>query len=528
MKNAVHSLACVVVCLCSAGAFAAGLPSGYEARRYLNFPGDKWLEVPRTFSTQGMGYSVCATPTTEDSHILSSADAIGPWAVYRSSLMLRYNGAEKDYTTAYTKKTTTQVDFNVAGDNKVFINGVEAESWAGGTSYSASGTMYIGTYGGSPSTSDYLLKGRFYFLKTYSNGALTMDLVPCVRTSDSQAGLYDVNSSEPDAFYFTAGITAADAVDESVLIVDGEPVKLVAPDCGYGEISGFAAGARQTITAPQTSIIDGKRVECVGWTLYKPSVDSTGWTAISSDESNVCEYTHPDPAVQRKLVFHWRVTYRVHTERVSGGIRACKPDQYLVLGDTGSVQARMIRADVTPLWKGNVTFDTYTNTAVSFTVDRPLNYTLGAVERFIIFESYLSGSWQRICDWEGTIEDLSVYGGKMNGNAIDEKDGLGQAVFPHISDGVMTVQFQYVDNKTWLKVVFASFKVENGGLYVKGNGTTFTDAKFTGDAGTKIYRIPGEIELSQTSGGVGGYNVHDLIIPVYCPPDKNGLVFLVK
>lgn len=71
------------------------------------------------------------------------------------------------------------------------------------------GFIQNGTLGGT-SSGEYMT-GKFYSFKIYDNGTLVRDLVPCVRDSDSKAGMYDIAGDSfyysPNSYNFAAGPT---------------------------------------------------------------------------------------------------------------------------------------------------------------------------------------------------------------------------------------------------------------------------------------------------------------------------------
>ena len=160
---------------------------------------------------------------------------------------------------------------------------------------------------------------KLYSFKVIENGTAVADLVPCLRESDSVAGLYD---TVREAFYPNSGSGGSFGYETlaTTLDVTGLPDAAGTPSPAYGRVFGLAAGQTKAVSCGETPATDSagtRKYTCTGWKLY----DADG-TLLDSGSDTSFTYTHPTPAAHRRLEWLWEV------DSVSGTVAA---------GDGGSV-----------------------------------------------------------------------------------------------------------------------------------------------------------------------------------------------
>lgn len=317
------------------GAFGGTIPDGYVEVKHLEFHGTESFSIPVTFSTSdGYGISlkaqVTSRPNSFGPHILNAGSM---WIVYRDdgiflgSSLNSGKSLTKDVNgnALYVNKGVGQdieVAFNVNGDGKNYVNGVEPD----GTFNVAGcrpGSLYIGQYSGG---SGYGLKGLLYHIRLYDHGTLKMNLVPCVKQDGNVPGLYDTENPDPaTAFRANGGsgqVTPGAALVNDLVTIDALPFEDGGSDVqpSYGAHSGYAAGQSYELKAPVEWIneAENERAELIGWTLSKPK--GNDWEPVDGGVTEICAYVHPDPAEQRKLTWLWRHFYRFDAVAVGSGI----------------------------------------------------------------------------------------------------------------------------------------------------------------------------------------------------------------
>ena len=145
---------------------------------------------------------------------------------------------------------------------------------------------------------------KLYSFKVIENGTAVADLVPCLRESDSVAGLYD---TVRETFYPNSGSGGSFGYETlaTTLDVTGLPDAAGTPSPAYGRVYGLAAGQTKAVSCGETPATDSagtRKYTCTGWKLY----DAYG-TLLDSGSDTSFTYTHPTPAAHRRLVWQWEV-----------------------------------------------------------------------------------------------------------------------------------------------------------------------------------------------------------------------------
>lgn len=180
------------------------LPSGYTEVAYLENTGSSVMRIgfcnnPRYSIHAKFGQNavnrgfVCATNTSHSPYLYSYYDASHDLF----TLNVSRNGSNLTSKTIYTPLDTSvhTVEYLCVGASQVYRhNGAQVAT----SSYDMSGadddTLQLSLFGRNkgPSSSDYSYRGRIYEFWISDGDTRLVELVPCVRDSDSQPGMYDI------------------------------------------------------------------------------------------------------------------------------------------------------------------------------------------------------------------------------------------------------------------------------------------------------------------------------------------------
>lgn len=177
----------------------ASLPSGYQQVEYIQSSGTQYIDTgfqpnQNTRVVADLEYlsgdaAFCAYSQSNGSNSFGlQAVSSGYWFVYY--------GSSSKQTECQAKTGRYIVDVN---KNVVMFNDTTTTLAANNFTCDSAIWIFALKFNGNPS---YFSSLKIYYFKIYDNGTLVRDFVPCYRTSDNAAGLYDTAQG---AFYTNAG-----------------------------------------------------------------------------------------------------------------------------------------------------------------------------------------------------------------------------------------------------------------------------------------------------------------------------------
>lgn len=183
------------------------LPAGYQAVDHINMKKNCYMDLG-SISYSDPGFYV-------DFDISERYNAYGPHVISTSNNYILFNPRSSSHTRAALKGTEgtsgghVYLNYRAVATLNINSDGVFTVSYADQTETftitagsAASGNVYLCAYASSITDTKYHLHGNIYSIKLYDGGVLMKDLVPCIRTADSKAGLYDVVN---DVYYGNIG-----------------------------------------------------------------------------------------------------------------------------------------------------------------------------------------------------------------------------------------------------------------------------------------------------------------------------------
>ena len=195
----------------------SNVPSGYTALDYVAMSGSQYANT---------GYYEQATPlsaeykfrittapssTAPNQHILSaSTNMYYPYLSNDSSRKSVKVAIGSNGTGSVDLSSAWQINqdyiFKVDIDSlKYYLDGVFLHSLVNGGTYDTTKQFTIGTYGGSPTTAKYRLKGWIYYIKLYDTNGVAHYYKPAKRDNDDVIGFYDIVTNN---FYTSETSTA--------------------------------------------------------------------------------------------------------------------------------------------------------------------------------------------------------------------------------------------------------------------------------------------------------------------------------
>ena len=144
---------------------------------------------------------------------------------------------------------------------------------------------------------------KLYSFTLREGDEVKMNLVPCLRKSDSVAGVFDTVGG---TFYSNAASTGGSFGYESLsqgFEVSSSIYGVGEPSPAYGITNGVPAGATFPVScgaSPWTNSWETVEYTCTGWKLY----DSDGNELTNGTETSFT-YVHPSSAEYRKLEWQW-------------------------------------------------------------------------------------------------------------------------------------------------------------------------------------------------------------------------------
>ena len=223
----------------------------------------------------------------------------------------------------------------------------------------------------------YLFAGRnqggidFGHVRMYDGDLLVRDYYPARK--DGVYGFYDMQN---DKFYKNAGnneflhgdiIAHADRTR-----IEAVPGEMGQPDPGYGFVKELAAGEARTFKAPEGEIVyEGVIYQCIGWDAYLWNGETGEFEAepYVSGKGTVCNYVHPDPACETKIV--WKFAKNAVSVMTIGSGRV----ESTTDGEFFDLTAIPNEGGVFVCWRGNVSKDEATNAQLRVSATAEGSYT---------------------------------------------------------------------------------------------------------------------------------------------------------
>ena len=214
-----------------------------------------------------------------------------------------------------TKTLTISTDY-APGVNTFTLNG-ETLNFANNTQESLNHSIYLFRLneGGAPYAGvSSIIDTKLYSFKIIESGVVVRDFVPCLRTSDATAGLYDVLNDDPvTAFYTNADSSGsatfgfeAKSTGGISLTVSGSPAQPGTPFPGYG-ITNLVAGVEVNAQMPHldgVNYLTGEERRLLGWTLTITRGAEVITTTSTEENISTCSFT-PQEGDKILLVWHW-------------------------------------------------------------------------------------------------------------------------------------------------------------------------------------------------------------------------------
>ena len=384
----VHSALCIA--LAASPARAATLPAGYTHHEYIQG------NATGSSDSANAGYIVTDIfPNPQTDTIEAEFELVGTfqqaiWCARGSTYSdrtwtLLYGQTSKKFRFDYYSGSNQSTPSTYASEivHATFANNrctlakeggsAETLSYGAQSSFTQTGgpivLFALMNYSGGTFTSG----GNYGNSKLYSftitrGGEVIHNLVPAVRTSDSQPGLYD-NVPGGQFYPGTGSFTMGEIADLSgileVTCSTAEPYASPSPE--YGMTTGLAAGSSLQCSAPAvyTNAACDTAATCTGWKLY----DANG-EVVSNGTENAFTYTHPTPAAYRRLEWQWDMEYKV-TATASAGGTVSPAEQWVAPGATATVTASADVGFAFAKWTGDVPVAQRYDNPVTFPVAEP-------------------------------------------------------------------------------------------------------------------------------------------------------------
>ena len=307
--------ACAAV-LCAFNGFGA-LPAPYQAVEWIESHGKEGIDLG--FSPPkagGTAIDIDFEMKSSDANTRQTVCACGTFDFNRY-LFMSQNGAvyfnQGTLSTPYVKDERIRFTADTAAKYTLSLNGVASKTGTGGlanNSYPSNLTLFNcggGNYG-------YV---RLYSASFATNGIVddvaavlpVRNLVACIRTSDTVAGLYDLvegkfyENNKSGAFTYGEERNIHDDV-----FVRGDPVDCCVPTPSFGRHGGYVAGQTYTFSIPRVGEdADGAiRGTCIGYTVYTNGLEylSGSFTEASGDTCSF-DCVHPDCDHGAEVVWHF-------------------------------------------------------------------------------------------------------------------------------------------------------------------------------------------------------------------------------
>lgn len=358
--------ACAAV-LCAFSGFGA-LPAPYQAVEYIESHGKEGIDLG--FSPPkagGTAIDIDFEMKSSDANTRQTVCACGTFDFNRY-LFMSQNGAvyfnQGTLSTPYVKDERICFTADTAAKYTLSLNGVVSKTGTGGLANSSyPGSLTLFNCGG----------GNFGYVRLYSasfatNGIVddvaavlpVRNLVACIRTSDTVAGLYDLvegkfyENNKSGAFTYGEERNIHDDV-----FVRGDPVDCCVPTPSFGRHGGYVAGQTYTFSIPRVGEdADGAiRGTCIGYTVYTNGLEylSGSFTEASGD---TCSFSCVHPECDHGAEVVWRFDANVEC-KVSATVddaangTVSKDYEWCKVGETFTVTATPSAGHAFYRWMGS-------------------------------------------------------------------------------------------------------------------------------------------------------------------------------
>lgn len=189
------------------------LPTGYTKLSYVSANGSQYVNTGiNETETIHAEYEVAITaePKVNGLHILSSSHTYFPFlkgaGASECGFMLKgYDETQGGATSVLNFNWEFNRRYVISGFPDIYIDGVYKDRLEPGSTEDSTKMLYLFTYGGTLTNTNYRFYGNLYWCKIYgSNDELLRDFVPA-KNSSNIAGLYDLVS---ETFFTSATNTA--------------------------------------------------------------------------------------------------------------------------------------------------------------------------------------------------------------------------------------------------------------------------------------------------------------------------------
>ena len=269
-------------------------------------------EVPN-FNSMNALYWARKTSSTSFGFILpANADNTKKVRAYRLTNAL---SSEIAVQNAPTTNLYISTEYSNGGAVNVFTLNGEAQNFAANDADSLDYEIYLFRLNDAGTLNVNSVPGtKLHSFKIIEDGVVVMDFVPCLRTADNVAGLYDILNEEPaTAFYVNADTSGsgsfgyeAKAAGGTTLNVTGSPSQLGTPYPSYG-ITNLEEGVAINAVMPQiavTNYLTGEERVLLGWTLSITRGVETITTTSTDLTRQTCSFT-PQEGDNISLVWRW-------------------------------------------------------------------------------------------------------------------------------------------------------------------------------------------------------------------------------
>lgn len=191
------------------------IPQEYQPIKYIESDGNQYINTGYyPSSNTNAKYKVSISQyATEGPHLLSSETYYFPFWSSDNCLTAKRGAEAFEFENVINEKNK-EYEIEAYWDGKIFINGEEKGELTSIGNKDGTTQLVLGSYGKSPRTEAYALKGKIYYCEIYDSNNLIKDFMPCIQKSDNSVGMYETVKGR---FYTSGGTKPYIAGDEIVL-----------------------------------------------------------------------------------------------------------------------------------------------------------------------------------------------------------------------------------------------------------------------------------------------------------------------
>ena len=300
------------------------VPSGYERRTYIESSGSQYIDTgykPNGKTVATFKYRLLKTNQNRNyviGYCNAGSDGKGDcrfqYAPPGSGSVLGYGPSTYAYPSAAVEvDSLTDHTVTMSADGLVYDGSrvvIFDKGWKNTSNY---GLIVFSTHtdNATPSAMSWI---RLYGLTLSEDGEVVHDYVPCVRTSDGVAGLYDLTVTDGTGFLSNqnaadgAAPFAASAAVPATCKISGWPYNCGAVTPGYGVWEGAFDGVTPvTFSAPaRVTVRDPELVEkCIGYEIRTNGVVSVAGSGTSVTLTDL-------PGDDAEIVWKWTDVGKMH------------------------------------------------------------------------------------------------------------------------------------------------------------------------------------------------------------------------